>query len=98
MWDQTKNTFLEAVQRIAQTFARLLPGLLAMLLLTILSVAVALVASALVRRVGNRLEVDRRLREWGMAPPAQAGPARPDSLRGADGGLDGGGHRRSSSG
>jgi hypothetical protein len=73
MWDQTKTTFLEAVERVAQTLARLLPGLLVMLLLTLFSVAVALVASALVRRVGARLEVDRRLREWGMAPPAQAG-------------------------
>ena len=73
MWDQTKTTFLEAVDRAAQTLARLLPGLLVMLLLTLFSAAMAFVASALVRRVGTRLEVDRRLREWGMAPPAQAG-------------------------
>ena len=77
MWDQTKTTFLEALQRIAQTLARLLPGLLAMILLTIFSAAVALVASAVVRRVGSRLEADRRLREWGMAPPAQAGQPGP---------------------
>jgi hypothetical protein len=79
MWDQTKTTFLEAVERVAQALARLLPGLLLMLLLTLLSAGVALVASALVRRVGTRLAVDRRLREWGMAPPAQAdhlGPTR----------------------
>lgn len=73
MWEQTKTTFLGAVERVAQTLARLLPGLLVMLLLTLLSAALALVASALVRRVGARLEVDRRLREWGMAPPAQPG-------------------------
>jgi hypothetical protein len=73
MWEQTKTTFLGAVERVAQTLARLLPGLLVMLLLTLLSAALALVASALVRRIGSRLEADRRLREWGMAPPAQAG-------------------------
>lgn len=73
MWDQTKNTFLEAVERVVHTLARLLPGLLVMLLLTLLSAALAFVASALVRRIGGRLEVDRRFREWGMARPAQAG-------------------------
>ncbi len=77
MWSQTKITFLEAVQRITQTMARLLPGLLATILLTVFSAAVALVASALVRRVGSRLEVDRRLREWGMAPPAKVGDPGP---------------------
>ena len=82
MWDQTKTTFLVAVERVAQTLARLLPGLMVMLLLIILSAAAALVASALVRRVGNRLDVDRRLREWGMAPPAQAGHLGPTRLVG----------------
>jgi len=79
MWDQTKTMFLEGVHRVALTLSRLLPGLLVMLLLVLFSAALAFVASALVRRVGARLDVDRRLREWGMAPPARSdhlGPTR----------------------
>jgi hypothetical protein len=73
MWEQTRTTFLAAVERVAQAVAQLLPGLLVMLLLLLLSLAGALVAAALVRRLGSRLDVDQRLREWGMAPPARAG-------------------------
>ncbi|MBI5068752.1 MAG: hypothetical protein HZB56_10970 [Deltaproteobacteria bacterium] len=80
MWEQTKSTFLAAVASIVQTFARLLPGILAMLLLVLVSVLVALVARGLLRRVCARLDVDRRLREWGMAAPAVAGRAGPSQL------------------
>lgn len=73
MWDQTKTMFLEGVERVALALARLFPGLLVMLLLILLFAAVAFVASALVRRAGTRLGIDRRLREWGMAPPARTG-------------------------
>lgn len=73
MWEQTKTTFLEALERVVQAVARLLPSVLALLLLLVLSVVLAYLASSAVRRVCTRLEVDRRLREWGMAAPAQAG-------------------------
>ena len=94
MWDQTKTTFLEAVDRVVQTVARLLPGPAGDAPAhPPLRRLAAVLASALVRRAGARLDVDRRLREWGMAAPAHAGPPRPDPLRGAPGGLGGGGHR-----
>lgn len=80
MWEQTRSTFLDALARVAQTMARLLPGLLAMLLLLAASAAIALLASFLVRRVGARLDVDRRLRAWGMAAPAHAGRLGPTRL------------------
>ncbi len=79
MWDQTKTMFLEGLERVALALARLLPGLLVMLVLVLLSAAAAFLASFLVRRIGARLDVDRRLREWGMAPPARTdhlGPTR----------------------
>jgi hypothetical protein len=75
MWEQIQTTFLEAVRRTAQAVAQLLPGLVVLVLLLVLTGALALAASALVRRVGSRLDFDRRLREWGMAAPA-----RPDRL------------------
>jgi hypothetical protein len=75
MWEQTKSIFLESAGRAAQAVARLLPGVLAMLVVLVLTAVVAAIASYLVRRICARLDVDRRLREWGMA-----GPARPDRL------------------
>lgn len=80
MWEQTRSTFLEALSRVAQTVARLLPGVLAMLLLVALSAALALLVSLVVRRLGARLGVDHRLREWGMAAPAHAGRLGPTRL------------------
>jgi hypothetical protein len=80
MWEQTRSTFLEAVDRIIQAVARLLPGLLVMLLLLVLSAVVAALASALVRRAGARLDLDRRVREWGMASPPVPGRLGPTRL------------------
>lgn len=80
MWEQTKSTFLEAVGRAVQAVARLIPGLLVMALLLVASALAAMLASLVVRRVGQRLDADRRLREWGMAAPAQAGRLGPTRL------------------
>jgi len=80
MWVQIKSTFLEAVGRIVQAVARLLPSLLVMVLLLLLSAVAALLASALVRRAGARLNLDRRLREWGMAAPPSPGRLGPTRL------------------
>jgi len=82
MWEQTKSTFLEAATRAVQAVARLLPGVLAMLVILVLTAVVAAFASYLVRRICTRLDVDRRLREWGMAAPAQAGRMGPTRLAG----------------
>lgn len=80
MWEQTKSTFLDAVDRILQAVARLVPGLLVMVLLLLLSAGVAALASALVRRAGARLDLDRRLRAWGMAAPPMPGRLGPTRL------------------
>ncbi|MFO0585787.1 MAG: hypothetical protein U0229_26185 [Anaeromyxobacter sp.] len=80
MWEQTRSAFEEAAGRVAQAFARLLPGLLAMLVLLVLTAVAAFLVSSAVRRICARLEVDRRLREWGMAAPAQPGRLGPTRL------------------
>lgn len=80
MWEQTKSTFLEAAGRVLQAVARLLPSILAMVIFLVLTALVAWIASTAVRRAGVRLEVDRRLREWGMAAPASAGHVGPTML------------------
>lgn len=80
MWEETKRTFLEAVERVVQGTARMLPSLLGMLILILLSTVLALVVRAMARRICARLDLDRRLREWGMAAPAHAGRMPPSRL------------------
>jgi len=73
MWEQIRTTFLESLQRMARTVAQHLPGVLVMLVMLVLTAVVAIAASALVRRIFSRLDVDRRLQEWGMASPPRQG-------------------------
>lgn len=80
MWEETKRTFLEAVERVVQGTARMLPSLLGMLILILLSTILALVVRAVARRICARLDLDRRLREWGVAAPAHAGRMPPSRL------------------
>lgn len=80
MWEETKRTFLEAVERVVQGTARMLPSLLGMLILILLSTVLALVVRAVARRICARLDLDRRLREWGVAAPAHAGRMPPSRL------------------
>jgi len=80
MWDKTRTTFLTAMESIVQAVARLLPGLAAMALLLVVSALLALLVRAVLRRLCIRLDVDRRLRERGMAAPAAAGRAGPSQL------------------
>lgn len=80
MWEQAKSTFLEAVDRLLQSVARFLPGIIAMALLVVLATVVALLARGIVRKVCARLEVDRRLREWGVAAPATSGRTAPSRV------------------
>jgi hypothetical protein len=80
MWHQTKTIFLAALVRAAEAMARLLPGLLAVLLILIITVPLALLSRAAVHRLCTRLALDRRLREWGMAQPASAGRTAPSAL------------------
>lgn len=80
MWEQTKSNFLQAVESVTQAVARLVPGILAMLLLVIVSALFALVVRAILNRICARLDVDRRFREWGMAAPAIAGVPGPSQV------------------
>jgi hypothetical protein len=72
MWQNTKRVFLDSTERVLSAAAQLLPSVLAMLLIFALTVGLAVATQSAVRRLCNRLAVDRRLREWGVAPPAGA--------------------------
>jgi hypothetical protein len=77
MWQETNRIFLESARHVLQETARLLPSVLAMFLFFALVAVLAVVTRAAVRRIGDRLAVDRRLRRWGIAAPtADASPTR----------------------
>ncbi len=80
MWEQTKRIFLESLERVLHGAARQLPGVLAMLFFLLLAVGVALLLRGAIRRVCERLEVDRRLREWGVVAPTAEGQLGPSAL------------------
>lgn len=79
MWEKTKQTFLDSIERTLAAVAGFLPALLAMLLLLVLSALVALLVRFVVRRLFNRIRLDQRLRAWGVAAPATEGRAGPSA-------------------
>lgn len=78
MWDKTKAVLAESFERVLQATARLLPGLLAMLVVLLVTVALALLVRVGLRRLCARVDLDRRLREWGLTAPG--GESRPSRL------------------
>ncbi len=80
MWDETGRIFIAAFRRTEEAIAGLLPGLLAMLAIVLAAVLLAILVRRIVRRACERLELDRRLRAWGVAPPPAEGRAGPSHL------------------
>ncbi len=80
MWQETKRIFLESAGEVLQAAARLLPNVLAMLLFFALAAVAAVAVRAIVRRTCERVGLDRRLRAWGVAAPADAERATPTQL------------------
>lgn len=80
MWEQTQRIFLESLERVLHGAARQLPGALVMLFLLLVAVGVSLALRVAVRRVCERLSLDRLLREWGFAGPAAEGRPSPSVL------------------
>jgi mechanosensitive ion channel-like protein len=80
MWQETKRIFVESAGHVLQAAARLLPSVLAMFLLFALVAVLAVATRAVVRRVCDRLGLDRRLRQWGVAAPDADAGASPTRL------------------
>lgn len=80
MWDETRAVFLESVGQVLHAAARLLPRLAALTLLLILTLFLAILVRAVVRRACERVALDRRLRSWGVLASAPGGGAGPSAL------------------
>ncbi len=80
MWEETRRIFVESMEEVVRATARILPSILAMLLFFVLAAVLATVARWAVRRACERLSLDERLREWGVATPDRDGRAPPSRL------------------
>jgi hypothetical protein len=80
MWQETKRIFLASAGDVLHAAARLLPNVLAMLLFFGLAALAAVASRAIVRRACDRVGLDRRLRAWGVAAPADEGRTTPTQL------------------
>lgn len=80
MWQETRRIFLESSADVLHAAARILPSVFAMLLFFALAAVLAVVVRWVVRRACARLELDRRLREWGVLAPGAPGGGSPSRL------------------
>ena len=80
MWQETKHIFLQSAADVLRSAARILPSVFAMLLFFLLAAVLAFVVRWVVRRACDRLGLDQRLREWGVAAPSAAGRPPPSRL------------------
>ena len=80
MWQETKRIFLESAAQVLHEAARLLPGVLAMVLFIALAVLLASATRVVVRRTCDRLALDRRLRSWGVVSGAADAGVSPTGL------------------
>ena len=80
MWQETRTIFLESVADVLRAAARVLPSVFAMLLFFVITVVAAFLVRWFVRRLCQRLGLDRRLREWGVTAPSAPGRLSPSRL------------------
>jgi hypothetical protein len=66
MWDQVQNMLSHAALRTAERVAEFLPGLVGLLVILLVSLALAMVARALVLRGLKGLQFDQRAEHWGL--------------------------------
>jgi hypothetical protein len=66
MWERVESVFVEAFGRLGAVLADDLPGIVAMLVVVLASVAVAFAIRAALRFGLARVGFDTRAREWGM--------------------------------
>ncbi len=79
MWHETERIFLDSTGAVLRAAARILPSVLAMLLVFGLAAVVALAVRWAVRRACAQLRVDERVRRWGGPLPGEAERAPPST-------------------
>jgi hypothetical protein len=80
MWDQVKQALAESTARSLTRFANLLPGLAALIIALLISVALGCILAIVVRRLLISLQFEERLARWGFSSLADRSPMKSPSL------------------
>jgi hypothetical protein len=79
MWDQLSSILKQSTERITSRVAEFLPGLLALLVILVLSIGIALIVRIVLRRSLQSTNFDRRLEQWGFSAMVEWSPSRSPS-------------------
>jgi hypothetical protein len=80
MWDEMHALLSQASSRIVAGVANFLPGLLALLVIFLFTVALAVVLRVALRRFLRGIDFDERVIRWGFPDVAELAPLRSPSL------------------
>src|ERR1700733_6566436 len=80
MRDQVDEVTRPTTERVTAAFANFVPGLLAFLVIFVLTVIVAFVLRAIIRQALLRIEFDKRLDQWGFSVVNEWSPTRSPTL------------------
>lgn len=80
MWDQVKQALAESTARSLTRFANLLPGLGALIIALLISVALGCILAILARRLLISLQFEERLARWGFSSLAEWSPMKSPAL------------------
>ncbi len=80
MWDQVNDILTKSAARITGRIADFLPGLLALIVVLLLSIILAWAVRFMLRRSLRGMHFDKRLDQWGFSALAEWSPSRSPTL------------------
>ena len=80
MWDQVGHTLSESTTSVLSRLASLLPGMLALLVAVLFSVALAWLVAFILRRFLRGVQFDKQLEAWGFSSLAEFSPEQSPTL------------------
>jgi hypothetical protein len=80
MWEQVRQALSQSTTRVLSQFASLLPGIVALFLVMIVSIAVAGILSSVLRRSLRGIDFDERVARWGLLSFAEWSPEKSPTL------------------
>ena|ERR1035441_4896503 len=80
MWDQVGHTLSESTTSVLSRLASLLPGMLALLVAVLFSVALAWLVAFILRRFLRGVQFDKQLEAWGFTSLAEFSPEQSPTL------------------
>jgi hypothetical protein len=75
MWNQVQQALNESTTRVITGFARLVPGLMALIVAVLISILVARIFGFLLRRSLRGVKFDAKLTSWGLSGLSEISPA-----------------------